>query len=152
MKGFTTTSNYTLITLQQIEIECFSIRLNIWTSVWPDPSLFLSGLQINKSRWISRSRTEDPHAAVGHCGTGEVHEVILLELYIYFSLFIILSSSGSSLLSGFGVWRRRSLEMQWVSSSCLTSLMNKVSSTSETGWVSPLIFHSELYTSFFGCF
>lgn len=43
---------------------------------------------------------------------------------------------------GFGVWRPRSSETRWASSSCLTSQMNKVSSTSETGWVSYRFTHT----------
>lgn len=46
-------------------------------------------------------------------------------------------------VSGFGVWRPRSSETRWASSSCLTSQMNKVSSTSETGWVCPLMYRSK---------
>lgn len=43
------------------------------------------------------------------------------------------------MVSGFGVWQLLSSEMPWVSSSCLTSRMSKVSWTSGTGWVCPLI-------------
>lgn len=39
------------------------------------------------------------------------------------------------IISGSGVWQQHSLEMQWVSFSCLTSQMSKVSSMLETGWV-----------------
>lgn len=39
--------------------------------------------------------------------------------------------------SGSEVWRRLFSGMRWVSCSCLISRMNKVSWTSETGWVSP---------------
>lgn len=54
-----------------------------------------SGVQINKSRWIFRQSAEDPHAAVGHCGTGEVREVqvlssdLLVSSLVYFSLIIL---------------------------------------------------------------